>query len=198
MVAGRVFLKNGLWAEAIRAQFEFTQFQFLAANTPDEYRDTRKALGEIAARAIQIGAVDTAFMAYCRSAECCFFAIEGEPDFYQQQDWIRTGTFDLVQAASVMPANAERELPNFFGTFVSVLCALFTTSRERVWTDPEMSADWWGTLAAAVERNVPIAYELPGSRSTGQHGARRTLAALSEAHGNPQIALQRLELGLTS
>ena len=197
MVAGLVFLKNGLRAEAIRAQFEFTQFQFLAANTPDEYRDARKALGEIAARAMQVGAAATAFMAHTRSAECCFFALDGEPDFYKQQDWIRVGTSDLVEAASVMPANAEQELPNFFGTFVSVLCALYTMSRERVWTDPEMTTDWWRKLAAAVERNVPIAYELPASRpEAGQHNTRRTLAELSESHGNPEIALKRLELGL--
>ena len=97
-----------------------------------------------------------------------------------------------------MPANALTEQPNFFGTFVSVLGALFLKSQERVWTDPEMSNNWWRTLAAAVEAKVPIEYELPASRpNADQDRSRRALASLSETFGNPEIALKRLEFGMS-
>jgi hypothetical protein len=193
MISARVFLRNNKRAESIRAFFEYTQFQFLAANTPAEYDAARKAMRGIAEKALATQAPDTAFMALTRAAECCFFAVQGESDFYKQQDWMRLGVSDLVDASVIMPANALTALPNFFRTFVDVLCALFNNTRERVWFDPEMQGDWWRKLADVVERSVPVDYELPGPEN---HDKRRALAALSEGFGNPEVALKRLEFGM--
>ena len=194
MIAARAFLRNNKRAESIRAFFEYTQFSFLGANTPDEYNDVRNSMRGIGEKAQAIHAADTAFMALTRAAECGFFAVDGEPDFYKQQDWMRLSVSDLVEAGAVMPANAITELPNFFSTFVDVLCALFNKTRERVWlNDPQMEGEWWRKLAAVVERSVPVEYELPGPEN---HAKRRALAALSEQFGNPEMALKRLEFGL--
>ena len=80
---------------------------------------------------------------------------------------------------------------------MSVLCTLYDRCRQRVWTDPQMTGEWWKTITELAERAVPIDYQLPAPRSdTAPHEVRRVLAELSERYGDPNIALRRLEHGL--
>ena len=198
LTAYRIFQRLGNQASVYGCELNYHETSFMAANTPDEYIDLRNQLRETARRAAAAGALDTAFGALTRAADCAFFAAEGDADDETKTDLLAKCGGDLAEAAIRAPEDAAHQASEYFSTFVSLLAAFcdLDVTRSALRT---VDSQLFRQLAAAAERLIPPDFEVPGGSRPGtdMRRVRLVLAELSLDYGDAEAGARWLEHGLT-
>jgi CHAT domain-containing protein len=162
---------------------------YRAAGGVEDNAASSERFRELARRARRAGEEQFARRAQLLAAEAAFFAGQAAAS---AEPWERRALAELVgSAVGLGPEEAAPE------GFAEVAASVSHELMRRVRIGPEESevADELNRLAAVVDAHVPLDAELTGDR-TRRASTTRALAALSNRHGDPSVARERLLAGL--